>query len=118
MQLLDADGDGRPDLMVSATRGQDRGATAGYFPMTFAGGWSRRSFQPYRQVADGRPGRPGVQLVDLDGDGLTDVLRSGTPADCWFNDPDPRLAWRRTAGQQRGRPGTSTWPTRGSGSRT
>lgn len=90
VQFLDADGDGRPDLLVTS------GAQAGYFPLSFSGGWSRRSFQPYRQVPSVGLGEPRVKLVDLDGDGLTDVLRSGTRLECWFNDADPRLAWQRT----------------------
>nr|WP_273944335.1 toxin TcdB middle/N-terminal domain-containing protein [Kutzneria chonburiensis] len=94
VEFMDADGDGRPDLVLS---GRTKGFPAGYFPMTFAGGWSRRSFQPYRQTPAVGLGEPNVKLVDLDGDGLTDVLRSGSRLEAWFNDRDPRLAWRRTA---------------------
>ena len=65
--------------------------------MTFSGEWSRRSFQPYRQAPSVGLDDPTVRLVDLDGDGLTDVLRSGSRLECWFNDPDPRRAWQRTA---------------------
>ena len=91
VQFIDADGDGRADLLVkSATQ-------AGYFPMTFDGGWSRRSFQPYRQAPTVGLDDPHVKLVDLDGDGLTDVVRSGSSLQCWFNDADPRRAWQRTA---------------------
>ncbi|MGN9908999.1 SpvB/TcaC N-terminal domain-containing protein [Phytohabitans sp. LJ34] len=93
VRFMDADGDGRPDLFVRS------GPTAGYFPMSFAGGWSRRSFQPYRRMPSVDLADARVKLVDLDGDGLTDVLRSGTGGrlECWFNDADPRRAWQRTA---------------------
>jgi hypothetical protein len=89
VQLIDADGDGRADLLVAF------GALPGYFPMTFAGGWSRRSFQPYRQVPSTSVDGPNVRLIDLDGDGLT-VVRSGSQLECFFNDADPRRARQRT----------------------
>ena len=87
--LLDADGDGRADLVVTST------ALAGYYPLTFAGQWSQRSFQPYRQVPSAGVTGGAVTLVDLDGDGLTDVLSTGSRPVCWFNDADPRRAWQR-----------------------
>ncbi|WP_405820218.1 FG-GAP-like repeat-containing protein [Streptomyces sp. NBC_01390] len=99
-RFLDADGDGRPDLVVPTTGGaggDSTGPTAGYFPMAFAGGWSRRAFTAYAQSPAVSLADPHVKLVDLDGDGLTDVLWSGTRLQAWFNDRDPRLAWRRTA---------------------
>ncbi|WP_210570625.1 SpvB/TcaC N-terminal domain-containing protein [Streptomyces sp. GESEQ-4] len=99
VRFLDADGDGRPDLAVPSMgrTGRDTGPAAGYFPMAFAGGWSRRAFTAYPQSPSVSLADPKVKLVDLDGDGLTDVLRSGTRLQAWFNDRDPRLAWRRTA---------------------
>ena len=38
-----------------------------------------------------------MRLVDLTGDGLTDVLRSGSRLTAWFNDRDPGRAWTGTA---------------------
>ena len=96
VRLLDADGDGRADLLVP-TPGAPGDIASGYFPMSFAGGWSRRGFRPYQTVPAASVTDSGVRLVDLDGDGLTDVLRSGSRLQCWFNDVDPRRAWQRTA---------------------
>jgi RHS repeat-associated protein len=85
VQLLDADGDGRTDLMVSSP------PLAGYFPSEFPAKWSSRSFQKYRDAPSFNLEDPEVRLVDLTGDGVTDVLRSGTRMECFFN--DPKLGW-------------------------
>ncbi|MFE7074810.1 SpvB/TcaC N-terminal domain-containing protein [Streptomyces sp. NPDC057620] len=99
VRFLDADGDGRPDLFAPATGapGPDGGPAPGYFPTAFAGGWSRRGFTRYRRSPGVSTADPRVSLVDLDGDGLTDMVRSGTRLQAWFNDRDPREAWRRSA---------------------
>ena len=115
VQVLDADGDGRADLL--GQRGRCR--MAGYFPMTFAG---RVEPPVVPALPAGAPasgfGDPSVKLVDLDGDGLTDVLRSGQRLECFFNDRDP--GWRGGAPPSSdgagaaGRPGRSArsgWPT-------
>ena len=91
VQFIDANGDGRTDLLVTT------GPLAGYFPLSFSGGWSSKSFQPYRSAPSFNLEDPNVKLIDLDGDGLTDVLRSGSRLECFFNDADPARAWQRTA---------------------
>lgn len=90
VQMLDADGDGRMDLLIAA------GPAAGYFPMEHGARWSRESFRPYSAVPSFPLDDPNVELVDLTGDGRTDILRSGSRLEAYFNDPDPALAWKRT----------------------
>ncbi len=72
VQLLDADGDGRIDLLVTTE------TLSGYFPLRFGGLWDRRSFQRYRMAPSFNLEDPEVRLVDLDGDGVTDAIRSGS----------------------------------------
>jgi RHS repeat-associated protein len=80
VQLLDANGDGRADLVLST------GELAGYYPLDFRGEFSRKSFQRYRQAPSFTLEDPEVRLIDLTGDGITDVLRSGTAFECYFNE--------------------------------
>src|SRR5262249_55778936 len=86
--LIDADGDGRTDLMIT-TEG-----LSGYFPMRFGGLWDHRSFRRYRQSPSFDLEDPEVRLVDLDGDGVTDAVRSGARFECFFNDPE--VGWSST----------------------
>lgn len=87
VQLIDADGDGRSDLMVT------RPGIAGYFPLRNGGGWDRRSMRKYAVAPIFGLQDPEVRLVDLTGDGVTDAIRSGKRMECYFNDPD--IGWAR-----------------------
>jgi len=89
VQLLDANGDGRQDLLVVTE------AIAGYYPMRFGGLWDERSFRRYGAPPSFALDDPEVHLVDLDGDGVTDAIRSGTSLECYFN--DPATGWGRTS---------------------
>jgi RHS repeat-associated protein len=88
VQLLDADGDGRADLLVTTQ------SLSGYYPLRFGGMWDRSSFKPHRTAPSFDLKDPEVRLVDLDGDGVTDAIRSGTRLECFFN--HPRDGWRET----------------------
>lgn len=81
VQLIDANGNGRNDLLVA------NGIMNGYFPGEFGGVWSQRQFRPYSKAPSVNFADPEVQLIDLDGDGMTDVLRNGAKFECFFNDP-------------------------------
>lgn len=88
VQLIDADGDARADLLVT------RPGLAGYFPLRFGGAWDRRSFQRYGQAPSFNLDDPDVRLVDLDGDGVTDAVRCGASLECFFN--HPTKGWHAT----------------------
>lgn len=88
VQLIDANGDGRIDLLVS------QGNLAGYYSLRFDGTWDSRSFQRYSFAPSFNLEDPEVKLVDLDGDGVTDALRSGSSFECFFNHPE--AGWHAT----------------------
>jgi RHS repeat-associated protein len=88
IQLIDADGNGRADLLVTTE------AMSGYYPTRFGGSWDRRSYQRYRTAPSFDLEDPEVRLVDLDGDGVTDAVRSGARLECFFN--DPKEGWKGT----------------------
>jgi RHS repeat-associated protein len=92
--LLDADGDGRVDLMVG-TEG-----LAGYFPLGADGTWHRDSFRRYEVAPSFAVTDPEVRLVDLDGDGVIDALRTGSQFECFLN--DSQRGWRDTRTVPRG----------------
>lgn len=80
VQLLDANGNGRADLMVI------EGVRNGYYPLTFDGQWDERGFVPYRAVPAVDLHAPDVRFMDLDGDGVTDALRTGRQFELYYND--------------------------------
>jgi hypothetical protein len=96
VQMIDANGDGRSDLLVT------REGLSGYFPLQFNGQWNRKSFQRYRQAPSFNLEDPEVRLVDLDGDGVTDAIRSGSRLECFFN--DPHAGWNGTRWAERKAP--------------
>jgi YD repeat-containing protein len=81
VQLADMTGDGRPDLVVT------RGPLPGYFPMSADGGFDQKGFTPYRSAPAVNLDDPAVKLVDLDGDGVIDALRSGESLQAYYNRP-------------------------------
>jgi YD repeat-containing protein len=93
VQLIDADGDGRTDLLVT------KNGLSGYFPLRFGGYWDRRSFKKYETAPSFNLEDPEVKLVDLNGDGVTDAIRSGTRLECFFNDPNE--GWTETKSVER-----------------
>jgi RHS repeat-associated protein len=80
VQLLDANGDGRADLLVTTA------TLSGYYPSRFDGGWDRHSFQMYKYAPPVDLKDPEVRMIDLNGDGVTDAIRSSTSLECYFND--------------------------------
>lgn len=88
VQLVDADGDGRPDLLATT------GKVSGYYPLGTDGEWDADAFQRYETAPSIDLEGPSVALVDLDGDGVTDAVRSGSRFECFFSDPD--AGWDET----------------------
>lgn len=86
-QLADSDGDGQIDLVVS-----QRGLN-GYLPLTVTDGAEPRPFVSYRSAPPFALNDPEVRLMDLDGDGVTDALRTGANFELYFHDRD--LGWTR-----------------------
>ena len=88
VELLDADGNGRADLMVTT------GPMSGYYPLSFEGRFDARSFRRFARAPSFDLKDPRCRLVDLDGDGVTDAIRAGTRLECFFHRPDE--GWNET----------------------
>ena len=75
-RLLDLDGDGRLEVLTVA------GGTAGRLSRTADGGWQPWRPLPYPPALD--LDDPDVQLADLDGDGLADLLVTEGEVLTWY----------------------------------
>jgi RHS repeat-associated protein len=80
VQFADMNGDGRTDLLTLPL--------GGYFPLGRDGDWSRDGFVAYPAAPAVSFGADDIRLVDLDGDGVIDALRTGTELELFFNDPE------------------------------
>src|SRR5208283_3154337 len=74
-QIVDLGGDGQPEVMVLS------GLNRGYFAHDDAESWE--PFVPFQSVINRDFGDPNTRLVDLDGDGLPDVLITEDTALVW-----------------------------------
>lgn len=88
VQLMDANGNGRIDLLVS------NGLISGYFPSRFGSAWDQQTFQRYQYAPSFQLTDPDVKLIDLTGNGVTDAIRSSNRLECYFQ--DPKHGWKVT----------------------
>ena len=78
VQLMDADGDGRVDLVMNAPN------FAGYYSLNHDGEWDNDSYRPYKTRPPVNLQSAQVQFMDLSGDGRTDVLINANRFECYF----------------------------------
>lgn len=86
VQLLDVNGDGRADLVVNDAQ------VSTSFTLEFGARWTQRPSQG-RQSPSFDRADPEVRFLDLDGDGVTDALRTGERIECFFQ--DEKKGWNR-----------------------
>ena len=95
VRIADADGDGRADLLVTQP------PIAGYYSLADRPGDDVRWLRSFEEAPSVLVDDPEVRLVDLDGDGLCDILRTAHRFEQWFNDRDRDVAWRRKLAVER-----------------
>ncbi|RSO09972.1 hypothetical protein DMH26_00235 [Streptomyces sp. WAC 05379] len=83
VQLLDADGDARADLLVSTP------TFVGTVPLRADATWA--AIRPYAQAPTFSLDDPEIRLLDLNGDGVTDAVRVSSRLECY--NQDPKLGW-------------------------
>jgi hypothetical protein len=59
-------------------------ALSGYYQLDAKGHFDRRGFRRIDTAPTFTAGDPEVKLLDLDGDGVTDAVRSGADFECFF----------------------------------
>ncbi len=78
VQLMDADGDGRVDLVMNAPN------FSGYYSLNHDGEWDKDSFRKYDTRPPVNLQSTQAQFMDLSGDGRTDVLINADRFICYF----------------------------------
>ncbi|MBA3462798.1 MAG: VCBS repeat-containing protein [Deltaproteobacteria bacterium] len=92
--LADMDGDGHVDMLVSSA------PLAGYVPLAPEQTADRAAFRAYRAAPPFSFEDPEVRLLDLDGNGVTDALRTGAAFELYFHDREH--GWTSTETRERG----------------
>jgi RHS repeat-associated protein len=93
IQLADFDGDGHVDLLISGA------GFSGYLPLTVDGTLTTGRIVDYTAAPPFALSDPEIRLVDLDGDGITDALRTGTQLELYFHDRE--AGWTRVETRSR-----------------
>ena len=80
VQLADFDGDGHADLLISDA------SLNGYLPLTVDGVQAVGQIVQYEAAPPVPLNDPQIRLLDLDGDGIADAMRTGTQLELYFHD--------------------------------